>query len=978
MKLVLFFLGILFTSLIYSQEVKLGLPVGHKYQKIVFSADNNFLITVGEKTSVIWDVETKKMIAEVNNNDIRNDAVNSLLKYEGCKIKLAHPFLAPDNNEFIPSTLCKGFLLKINGNSLEISNKKGDLIQTINDSINGISGVSINPSGTIVVTGAQKTLAKNDIKLWNIVTGRLLNKFEGHDFSVSSLSFSPCGKFLLSSSEYESKAILWEIKTGKVLHIFKGNQNHPFISSCFSPTGKYVVISIVGESLRIYETKNNLLLYNIKHFEKGKNEDFFNFSFCMNDSLVLTYSYDNLAKLWNVKDGVVIKEFNFTGLLSELTNPSFDDSSNYISFHNLNNTITIDLKNGYTKTNLKYQTRNIVGYNNIYKCDENGQLWSYNDKGYLGTPFYLKNGANIEIFTDPKKKYFMNLSKGLSLWKYETQLQMIKHLSFDNNPNKWVHIHPSGYFDASPEAMELMYWTKGLDIIEFSQLKDRYWLPGLWEKVMNGEELPEVRGMNELKLQPKVEFGELENGNLSIELTKRDGGYGKVSIFINGKEVINDARGNDIDSSKAKLTILYSIKDHPYLINGENEIMVKASSADGFVQGRGKLFKTLVEKNVTKPQFFGVVIGVSKYMNSNINLKYPLNDAKAMFSSLKMGAENLFGEDRTNVYSITSEEDKKPTKENIQQVFDSISKKAKPEDVIVIYLSGHGVTWGGEQGDFYFLTSDATAANKNAYSDPVIRENNTISTSEWVEMLKSIAALKQVMIIDACGSGKAVDNLIASRDVEASQIKAIDRMKDRTGMYIISGCTADAVSYEASQYGQGLLTYSILEAMKGAAIKPDGSVDVNLMMQHARERVPELAEGVGGVQQPQLLAPKGGSFDIGILNELDRKAIPLANPKRVFVRSNLVDSEEFEDLLDLSDLLDEELISISSKGTEGSIVYFDAKKYPNACKISGGYTVEAGVINLSLKIRCGEELEKFELEVESKEELVVEILKLIE
>ncbi len=548
----------------------------------------------------------------------------------------------------------------------------------------------------------------------------------------------------------------------------------------------------------------------------------------------------------------------------------------------------------------------------------------------------------------------------------------------NNEPNKWVHIHPSGFFDASPEAMELMYWTKGLEIIEFSQLKDRYWLPGLWEKVMKGEKLPDVRGMQELKLQPKVNFGELKNGQLPINLTKRDGGYGKVAIFINGKEVINDARGNDLDTSQAEQTILYSIKDHPFLVNGENEIVVKASSADGFVQGRGELFSTYIEKSTSKPQFFGVVIGVGEYANSRINLKYPVPDADAISTSLQMGAENLFGEDRTYVYSITSGGDKKPTKENIKVIFENISKKANPEDVIVIYLSGHGVTWGGDQGDFYFLTSDATAANKHAYADPVIRKNNTISTAEWVELLKSIAALKQVMIIDACGSGKAVDNLIASRDVEASQIKAIDRMKDRTGMYIISGCTADAVSYEASQYGQGLLTYSILEAMKGAALRSDGSIDVDLMMQHARERVPVLAKGVGGIQQPQLLAPKGGSFDIGILNDEDKKVIPLASPKKVFVRSNLVDSEEFEDVLGLSDLLDEQLIAISSKGVESNIVYFDAKKYPNACKISGGYSQEKGMIKITLKIRCGEELEKVDLEANSKEELIDEILKQVE
>jgi len=89
-------------------------------------------------------------------------------------------------------------------------------------------------------------------------------------------------------------------------------------------------------------------------------------------------------------------------------------------------------------------------------------------------------------------------------------------------------------------------------------------------------------------------------------------------------------------------------------------------------------------------------------------------------------------------------------------------------------------------------------------------------------------------------------------------------MKDRTGMFIISGCAADAVSYEASRYGQGLLTYTILQAMKGVALREDKFVDVNTLLNYSREEVPKLAAGVGGIQEPQLLIPKGGSLILGL------------------------------------------------------------------------------------------------------------------
>ena len=64
------------------------------------------------------------------------------------------------------------------------------------------------------------------------------------------------------------------------------------------------------------------------------------------------------------------------------------------------------------------------------------------------------------------------------------------------------------------------------------------------------------------------------------------------------------------------------------------------------------------------------------------------------------------------------------------------------------------------------------------------------------------------------------------------------------------GSAADAVSYEASRYGQGLLTYSLLQGMKGAALKEDQYVDVSKLFEYAADEVPRLAQNVGGIQRP--------------------------------------------------------------------------------------------------------------------------------
>ena len=60
---------------------------------------------------------------------------------------------------------------------------------------------------------------------------------------------------------------------------------------------------------------------------------------------------------------------------------------------------------------------------------------------------------------------------------------------------------------------------------------------------MTGDVLPNVDLRKDFKMYPKFETHMLDEHTLSIDLTKRDGGYGAVKILLNGKEINEDARG---------------------------------------------------------------------------------------------------------------------------------------------------------------------------------------------------------------------------------------------------------------------------------------------------------------------------------------------------------------------------------------------------------------------------------------------------
>jgi len=183
-------------------------------------------------------------------------------------------------------------------------------------------------------------------------------------------------------------------------------------------------------------------------------------------------------------------------------------------------------------------------------------------------------------------------------------------------------------------------------------------------------------------------------------------------------------------------------------------------------------------------------------------------------------------------------------------------------------------------------------------------------------------------------------------------------MKDRTGLWILAGCAADAVSYESSRYGEGVLTYSLLQGIKldwqKVLRKDEGGalpeyVDVSMLFNYAADEVPKLAEGIGGIQRP-LIAARGDarSFDIGRITNEDRMAIPLPSKKAVFLRSNFQLEGRPRDPLELTKRLDARLLAASTMRLDSSLIFWDVPRYPGAYRLAGLY--EQVGSNVSAKV----------------------------
>ncbi len=530
---------------------------------------------------------------------------------------------------------------------------------------------------------------------------------------------------------------------------------------------------------------------------------------------------------------------------------------------------------------------------------------------------------------------------------------------------QWAVTDPEGRFDSS-NAGEVpgLHWVVGVTPLPLSQLKNRYFDPGLLAKILglSPEPLRTVPNLEDAvaHLFPAVQarIDPDAPGKLLISLRDQGGGYGPVRVRLNGKELTADARGAGKLSGDS-ITLPPVLIAPDLLDSTQNVLDVVAWNTDGSLSsppfavriGGSRGGRAVAGATTTVPHevpsLYAIVVGTAHFRDSSMDLTFSGKDAYDFAQAIGLGAKRLFGTDQVHMHLLSdyapsipvnggpSMTSVSPSRENLEQAFTQVAKDARPGDILVVFLAGHGVMSVGADGDYYYLTNDAAGLD---LTDPAVRRLWGVSSSELTDWIKSIRAGKQMMVLDTCSSGGALEKLTQRRAVPSSQIIALDRLKDRTGFYVLAGAAADRVSYETSRFGQGLLTRALLTGMKGAALRDGEFVDVARLFQYARDEVPSLAKDIGGIQSPIVAAPSGDSFDVGEMLDEERQAVPLAPVREMILPALFQDEEQMADVQRLSSRFNQRLRAENAVAARGHVAFIDADDFPDAWRVAGRYT----------------------------------------
>ncbi len=595
---------------------------------------------------------------------------------------------------------------------------------------------------------------------------------------------------------------------------------------------------------------------------------------------------------------------------------------------------------------------------NIFK------VWDRNSKKLLkevtvnASPDGVSLVKNFFYATDNNKITLYDLATGKYLYTF-LAIDSADYLVLDSNNR----------YDGTKAARDLLYFVCNDEVVELSQVKELLWVSKLAERIIAKETI-NAKTLSELDicgLTPEVKEIKGSENEYKFKILPRRGGIGETILYVNGVELKRFGK-QQLKTAYGSYELVIKKADlKKFFVPGEaNNISVKALTKDNSISSRSEVIDEDADSvNKTPPNLYAVVVGVSDYKDDHLDLRYAAKDAQDIANALETAAEKLLNTDgKQHVFiqriHTSPGRDHFPEKKAIQQALSDIGKKSKPNDVLLVFFAGHGKL-NEKTKQFHFLTAEATAG-----MDMLTLPGASISSEELFEWMKPhhINVKKRILIFDACHSGQLNKDVVkvgsdsqgymtARGDEQAEKIKAIEKMNEKSGLFILSASGSDQKAYEISGLEQGVLTYSLLHAIKEQPeiLNDQKYLDLSRWFNAAERTVSELMKKFKSSQQVQIVSTT--NFEIGVVDDEVRRKIILPQEKFLFTSSEFRHTRLRYDTLQLRSLIDKELGQLAEGNNTVPVLFNTAYTGADVYSIVGDYIITGTSILVNIMVLKG-------------------------
>lgn len=229
------------------------------------------------------------------------------------------------------------------------------------------------------------------------------------------------------------------------------------------------------------------------------------------------------------------------------------------------------------------------------------------------------------------------------------------------------------------------------------------------------------------------------------------------------------------------------------------------------------------------PRLNLVAIGVADYGDPAISLRFPAKDARDLAAVFAGAKTTLYSEvDLRLVLNAQA------TRAGVMEAIGGLKERARPEDVSILFISGHGATSPGT-GTYFFVPYDFIKGDYKALLD-----------GREIQKLLGQTQGKVVMLMDTCHSGNVMGEgrLRGLEDVIRLTRFINELTSAENGVTVFSSSTGSQVSLESTAWNNGAFTKALVEGLGGKA-DPEhtGRITLSMLDAYLRTRVVELTQG---------------------------------------------------------------------------------------------------------------------------------------
>lgn len=380
----------------------------------------------------------------------------------------------------------------------------------------------------------------------------------------------------------------------------------------------------------------------------------------------------------------------------------------------------------------------------------------------------------------------------------------------------WLVVADDGLFEGSTDAMKYAAWktSQTATPVPIDAFFDDFYYPGLLAEESFGER---PRAETQFPLAAKLQIP-----GLSYMLSQRLASVQLVDqrpfLCLPQKPTEDALDGFEVTA-----------KGEPQNISTEGfESLAKPSCAYGYrlpggirdyeIASRAKATDSINKWDGTKSTLGDATVHIQSITERNYSLAnlsaltYSDDDADAIEESLSKSVTANAQSNRPSLKIWKRLRD--ASLSDIRARLVELASQTKPDDILVLFFSGHGVVPPGDRM-FYFLAGDVRGLGREDVQEA------GLSAAMLAEFVRLAQPRRMIIILDACQSGGGFDSLSKVVDAKLTISKRLERIAGtsyvKPAIFIIAASTPFQLAAESSRIRHGALTKAILDGLQTAA-----------------------------------------------------------------------------------------------------------------------------------------------------------------